>query len=662
MNSKLSDTDLKRLVAVSLFVFLLFSFLVVQFYKLQVVEGEKWTKMGDIQHQTLVIEPFKRGTFFSNTSIKKGHPEQAQPFVLDIPKFHLYIDPDSFEEEVKDKAAEKIAFLFSLQGKEKERIFSEFHKKSRSRRLLLWLDNETQARIAAWWEEFSKQEKIVRNALFFVQDYKRSYPYGSLLGQVLHTVQEDKDAKTAQSYPTGGLELQFNSYLQGKLGKRLLLRSPSHPLDKGKVIETPEDGADVYLTINHYLQAIMEEELVKGVANAGAKGAWAVMMDPETGEILAMGQYPPFDPSKYRDYFNDAALQEDTHLKAVSYAFEPGSIFKPIGVAIGLLANEELKRQGKKPLFHPQEMISTNSGKFPGTSFTLKDMRNHKFLNMYMGLQKSSNIYMGKIVQKVIDTFGNDWYRKALVDLFGLGKKTGIEVPSETLGQVPTPGKLHPNKKLEWSVPTPYCLAIGHNILVSSIQIAKVYSMFANGGFDVQPTLVRKIVKKTAEGEKILFDRTGKNTKGRRILSYESTREILKALRFSTKPGGTSTRGDIKGYTEGGKSGSSEKIIHGRYSKEKFVSSFAGFAPAKKPRFVLIVSVDEPAHKFIPGVGKNYLGGACASPIFREIAGKALAYLGVEPDDPGSLPGQKGPSEWTKEVKELQELYQKHNQ
>jgi cell division protein FtsI (penicillin-binding protein 3) len=664
MESKnpVNPSDLKRLALLSLFVFLLFSFLIVQFYKIQVVEGDKWTKMAQMQHQLVITEPFKRGSFFSNTGIKKGHPEAEQPFVIDVPKFHLYIDPDSFPEESKSLAAEKIASIFSMEGKEKERIQKEFQRKSRSRKLIMWLDNEMQGKIFSWWNEFAKKEQIPRNALFFVQDYKRSYPFGSLMGQLLHTVQEEKDSRTLQCFPTGGLELQFHSYLQGKLGKRVLVRSPSHPLDKGKIIEVPENGADIHLTINHYLQAIMEEELAKGVKEAGAKGAWAVMMDPETGEILAMGQYPPFDPRKYRDYFNDEKEQIHTHLNAVSYDFEPGSIFKPVGIAIGFMANEELKRKGKAPLFHPSEMLPTLSGKCPGTSFLLKDMRSRKYLNMYMGLQKSSNIYMGKIVQGVIETFGDNWYRNALVDVFGFGKKTNIELPAEAQGMVPTPGKLHPNKKLEWSVPTPYCLAMGHNITTTSLQIARIYCMFANGGYEVQPTIVRKIVKRKESGDVVLLDRTGKNKKGRQILSTESTREITKALKYTTKLGGSSPRGDIKGYSDAGKSGSSEKIINGRYSRDKFISSFAGIAPANKPRFVLVVSVDEPEHKFLPGVGKNYLGGVCASPIFREISAKALAYLGVEPDDPGSLPGNSGiPIDWAKEVKELKELFDKWN-
>lgn len=656
-----SSSDLKRLVLIALFVFLLFCFLIMQFFKIQIIQGDRWSKTAKQQHQHLVIEPFKRGAFFSNTSVKTGHPESAQPFVMDVPKFHLYIDPDSFIGSTKDEAAEFISDFFHFQKKERDRVFAEFHKESRSRKLVMWLEPEVQANIQQWWQDFARKKKLARNALFFVQDYKRSYPFGSLLGQVLHTIQEEKDNRTFQALPTGGLELQFHPYLKGRIGKRVILRSPTHPLDKGRVIEKPLDGADVYLTINHYLQAIAEEELERGIASAGAKGGWAVMMDPETGEILALAQYPPFDPRNYREYFNDPLKQEHSRLKAVTDAFEPGSIFKPITLAIGFLACEELKKKGQSPFFHPQEKMPTLSRKFPGTSFTLKDGHDHHYLNMYQAVQKSSNIYVGRIIQKVIETMGENWYRSQLVDLFGFGKKTGIEVPGETLGQVPTPGKLHPNKKLEWSVPTPYSLAIGHNILVNSMQMVRMYAAFANGGYEVTPTIVRKIVKKTDEGVAVILDNTARK-KGKRILPPEIVDELVKAMRFTTKLGGTSPRADIRGYTEAGKSGSSEKIIDGKYSKDRYISSFVGFAPVHKPRFVLMVTVDEPAVKYIPGAGKNYLGGVCATPIFREIGARALAYLGVEPDDTGSMPGTKEPPEWSKEVKELRDLYIQWNQ
>lgn len=647
----IDSSDRKRLCFAAVSLSILFCLLIVRFYQIQIIEGDKWASAALAQHQYVATIPCMRGSFYSNTSIKKGHPGESQPFVVDVPKFHLFIDPDSIPENVKHKMAKELSAL--LPGIDKQ---AEFFKKSRSRKIATWLDREKRVEIETWWNEFSRKEKIVRNAIFFTSEFKRSYPFGSLLGSVLHTVQED------QQHPTGGLELLLNSYLKGKEGKRLIVRSPRHPLDTGKILVAPEHGADVYLTINHYLQAITESELAKGVQTAGALGGWAVMMDPYTGEILAMAQVPTFDPTHYTDYFNDPTLIEHTKVKAVTDCFEPGSIFKPITVAICMKANEELAKKGRKPIFTPEEKIPCSNGWFPGRSVPLKDgIRVHQYLNMDLAIQKSSNIYMGRLAHRLIEAMGDEWYRKALFEIFGFGQKTGIDLPAESIGLLPTPGKLHPNGKLEWSLPTPYSLAIGHNILCNSLQLARAYAIFANGGFAVQPHLIRKIVK----NNQTIIDNTHYRA-SKQVLSPSITRPIVRAMKFVTKEGGTSRRGDILGYTEAGKSGTAEKIVDGTYAKDHNISSFVGFAPAHHPRFVLIVSIDDPVRKVIPGVGKHQMGGICAAPVFREIATRALQYLGETPDDPyGLAPGdpRRDPkrADWAAEVEGLKQLYDKWN-
>ncbi len=656
-----------RLVALAVFLSLLFSLLVARFYQVQILEGDKWVQAALSQHQSVVSIPFMRGSFYSNTSVRPNHPEEEQPFVVDVPKFHLFIDPDSIPDPVKGKMSREIAAQLKINEKQ---LLPEFQRKSRCRRIAMWMERGQKETVLRWWEGFAKREKIAKNALFFHLDYQRSYPFGSLLGSVLHTVQKEKDPLTFQSYPTGGLELAFNSYLVGKKGKMQRLHSPRHSLDTGKVLEEPQNGADIYLTINHYLQAITETELEKGVKAAGALGGWAVMMDPDSGEILALAQTPTFDPARYSEFFNDPELQEATRVKAVSDCFEPGSIFKALIMTIGLIANEEMKAKGRAPIFSPDEKVATANGSFPGRSRPLKDGRLHHYLNMYHALQKSSNIYMARITQRMIETLGDNWYRSALEKTFGFGQKTLIELPGENPGLLPTPGKLHPNGKLEWSVPTPYSLCMGHNILVNSIQMVRAFAAIANGGLLVQPHLVRKIIRKGTKGgePEVLLDRTGAHAYGaKRVFSPEIAETITRGLKYVTKEGGTSKLADLYGYTQAGKSGTAEKIIAGIYSKQHNVSSFVGFAPAKNPRFVLLVSVDDPERRLVPGVGRHQMGGVCASPIFREIATRSLQYLGVEPDDPyGYPPGDprrdSEKADWTKEIRELKLLYQKWNE
>lgn len=659
----------KRLVWISLFSLSLFGLLIVQFFKIQIIEGEKWTKQAKAQHQLVVTEPFKRGLFYSNTSLKRGHPETPQPLVIDVPKYHLYSDPSSIPAEYRAEVAAKICAQLNLRGIEGQKLRQQLDRKSRSRKLAMWIDKEQCDALNKWWFPYARAKKIARNALFFVQDYKRSYPFGKLLGQVLHTVREEKDAKTKQSIPTGGLELIFDKLLQGKEGKRLIVRSPRHPLEMGKVLTQPEDGADVYLTINHTLQAIAEEEICKAVKAANAKGGWAVLMDPQSGEIWALAQYPFFEPTDYRRFFNDPKLLENTKVKAITDPYEPGSTMKPMTIALALKANAELKKQGKKPIFSPQEKIATASGAFPGRTKPIRDTNLHHFLNLDLAMQKSSNIYMARLVQRIIETLGEKWYRNNLQEIFGFGVKTGIELPSESPALLPTPGKLHPNGKMEWSTPTPFSIAFGHNILVNSMQMMRNYALIANGGYDVRPTLVRKVVRKKRDGsEEVLLDNTSSERikESRRLLEPEVVEELIRVMKFVTKPGGCARKGDIFGYTEVGKTGTSEKIVNGTYSKKDHISTFIGFAPAKDARFVLLIAIDDPEFKYVPGMGRNQMGGNCCGPAFREIGLRTLQYLGVEPDDPCGYPEgdprrDETKADYLKETKVLQELYKQWN-
>lgn len=652
-----TDPSRIRFVIIALSVFLLFSLLIVQFYKIQVIEHQKWKQIAKSQHQTVVIEPFRRGVFYSNASLKKGHPEEMKPFVVDVLKYHLHIDPMMIPDPYKAEIEKAIIDILNL----KEDISEHFYKKSRSRKIASWITSQKKQEIEKFWNSFARKNKISKNAIYFVKDYQRSYPFGHMLGQVLHTVREDRDHKTHQAIPTGGLESVFHDVLKGKEGKKVILRAPRFELDSDLMQDPPQDGQDVYLTINHCVQAIAEEELTIGVKKAKAKGGIAVMMDPHTGEIWAIAQCPFFNPASYRDYYNDPLLVEYTKNKAISDCFEPGSTMKPITIAIALKANEELIKKGKRPIFNPSEMVRCDGSQFPGRKKPLKDLRTHKYLNMYMAIQKSSNIYPARLVQHIIEQLGPAWYRKNLVETFGFGDKTGIEIPYENPGLVPTPGKKYQSGFIEWSLPTPYSLAIGHNLMVNTIQMVRAYSVFANGGYLVEPTLLRGIAPK---GGKVAVK---KKKLEKKVLSKEIIQEVVKGLKFVTKNRGSSTLADIPGFSEVGKSGTSEKIVKGKYSKTAHFSSFIGFVPAKDPQFVLFVGMDEPEVGFIPGVGKAHMGGTCSAPVFREIAKRTLQYLGTVPDDPFGYPRgdpRREPmrADWGQEVEKLNEIYQKWNE
>lgn len=669
--SKLPVTgqDRKRLFGLAIGIFVLFSLLIFQFYRIQIIEGDRWTQEARRQHFFVIKEPFLRGTFFSNVSVKKGHPVTPQKLVVDIQKFHLYIDPDAIPHKHRRPIANHLLSTLNLSVAEQLAFRNQFVKKSRSRKLAMWLDIEARDAILEWWLPYARKYKIPRNALFFINDYQRSYPFGKLLGQVLHTVQNAKDEVTKQAVPTGGLELTFNAYLKGKQGKRRLMRSPRNSFETGEIISAPQHGADIYLTINHCLQAIAEEEIAKGVKKSKAKAGWAVMMDPNTGEILALAQYPFFYPPNYQSHFNDAKQTEHTSVKAITDANEPGSVMKPFTLAAALQANEELKSRGEKILFSPEAKVATSNGRFPGRSKNLSDTHIHYFLNMEMALQKSANIYMARLAESIVGRLGKEWYRNILYDNFGFGRKTGIELPGESSGVLPMPGKKHPNGTFEWSAPTPYSLAMGHNIQVTSLQLVRAYSILANGGYLVQPTLLRKIAKTQADGSlEVLVDHTkpGQRPIFPRVLSPEVVKAVVKAMKYVTKPGGTASRANIWGYTEAGKTATANKIVGGTYSPTQYASTFVGFAPVEQPAFVLLVTMDEPEYGYLPGVGKRHHGGTCCAPVFREIATRALDYLGVPPDDPHGYPTgdpryDADKADWMPEIRKLQEMYDSWN-
>lgn len=652
--------DFRRLLFLAVFLFLLFCFIVIQFFKLQIIEGDKWSRQAKAQHQFSVVESFNRGRFFSNPELKEGHPEKAVPLVFDVKRYHLFIDPLAIPIDSRDGITSTLAEIFALNGEEKNRLRQQFDKRCRSRRVHMWIEESGKKVVEKWWKPFAKGKKIPRSALYFVKDYQRAYPYGQLLGAVIHTVRDDRDLITHQALPTGGLELFFDSYLQGKAGRRLLLRSPSRSFEGGLLMTHPEDGADVYLSIDHHIQAIAEEEVKRAVKISGAKSGWAVMMNPNTGEIYALAQHPGFDPSDYREYYNDPERVEATRVHAITDCFEPGSTMKPISIAIAMLANEELKRQGKEAIFDPADMMPAYDGTFPGRKRLVHDVGTHRFLNMYLAVQKSSNIYIAKLIKRIIETLGNEWYRRQLEEVFGFGVATGIEFPGESPGLLPTPNKRYSSGRLQWSTPTPYSLSFGYNLLANSIQVMRAFAIIANGGYSVQPTLLKKIVK---NGE-VIFDHGKRERK--QVLSLEISRELICALKAVTKPGGAGVRADIPGYTEAGKTGTAEKVIRGVYSKRRHFGSFIGFAPADHPQFLLYVAIDDPEYRYLPGIGTIHFGGRCAAPPFRRIMQRTFNYLGIPPDDPHGYPRDdprfnSEKADWNEQVNILKELYTEWN-
>ena len=441
--------------------------------------------------------------------------------------------------------------------------------------------------------------------------------------------------------------------LEGENGERKLQRSPLNRLDVDKVTKIPRDGSDIYLTIDANIQTIAEQEIAVGVLEAKARSGRVVVLNSHTGEILALAQYPFFNPERYREFFNCEDSIEDTKVKAVSDVFEPGSIMKPLTIAIGLLANEESQKRYGETLFDPNEPIDVTRRLFPGRQkMPLRDIVSNRCLNMYMAIQKSSNVYMAQLADRIVQKLGADWYEQRLQS-FGFGKKTGIELPAEAVGLVPSRKRFHKNGTPEWSLSTPYSLAMGYNLLATSMQMVQAYAVFGNGGFLVRPTLVKKII--SPSGKEIHLAAKPEKT---RLLSEKVVSEVVRAMKFTTSVGGTGFRAAPKGYSSAGKTGTTEKLVNGRYDKKRHIASFIGITPITALSetavpLVILVSIDDPAHGVREDGTKNYMGGRCAAPVFSRIASRVLPYLGV--------PEDKQQHACQEEIVQLKSLYEEWN-
>lgn len=648
MTLKTSPSLRKRLLVLYLALLVLAALLITRYGVLQIQQRDYWINKADRQHFLSIQEPFIRGTLYSHPSLHPGHPDQAHTLAWDIPKWHLCADPQTLPQACHAEIAQTLALRLCLPLSHKKHILTQLAKASRHRKLVVALSSSTKAGLLSWWIPFARKHHIPLNGLFFIGDYQRMHPYGSLLGQVLQTVHPQRDETTGEATPTGGLELSLHRFLRGQKGIRKLMRSPKHHLETNLLLKAPKNGSDVYLTIHHVLQAIAEDELEQAVTRLNARSGWAIMMDPYTGAIWALAQYPFFSPDHYHEAFHDPLLMQHIAIKALSDANEPGSVMKPITISIALMANEALKARGEPPLFDPAEKIPTRDGHFPGRR-PLREITYHDFLNMDMAIQRSSNIYMARLVERIIQRLGAKWYRHMLHEVFGFGTKTGIELPGESNGVLPQIGKLHANGTMEWSVPTPFSMAIGHNIQATSLQLIRTYAMLANGGTLVRPTLIHSIEEK---GKPLSTLQTPKMpvTPSRHAAIMK---RVVQAMRFPTKRGGGSRRGSIPGYTEAGKSGTAEKIVSGLYSRKDHVATFIGFTPAEHPRFVLLVTIDNPEYGIVSGV-KVHMAGYAAAPVFKNIAARTLAYLGVPPDDSTK-------TAWMTEVRALEQLYKEWN-
>jgi cell division protein FtsI (penicillin-binding protein 3) len=416
-------------------------------------------------------------------------------------------------------------------------------------------------------------EKLKIHGIGWMVEPRRRYPQGSLASQVIGTVGTD-------NYGLSGLEQRFDSTLHGTDGEEQVVNDAlGRPVSIVMKKQTVA-GQDLRLTLDAAIQERVEAVLAGVGQTYRPKGATAIVMDPRNGSILALANWPRVDandPGSAPSY----ALQD----RAVTSSYEPGSTFKAVTVS-GALQDKLITPN--TPFFLPAA--------YQVADRTIKDAepRGDVTLTVKQILAQSSNVGAVKIGQRLGPIRFDHWVRS-----FGFGKPTGVDLPGESPGIV-----LHPNQYSGSSLGN---LPIGQGEAVTPIQMAAAYSAIANGGVMVRPHIV-----------------DGDPAPSRRVIKKSTAEAVSQMLEGVLAPGGTAPEATVPGYVLAGKTGTAQKPDAGGYSKTKFVASFVGFAPARNPRLLVAVMVDEPQ-------GDIY-GGSVAAPAFQKIVSFALPYLKIPPN------------------------------
>ncbi|MBJ7520007.1 MAG: penicillin-binding protein 2 [Solirubrobacteraceae bacterium] len=426
-----------------------------------------------------------------------------------------------------------------------------------------------------------KVERLEIEGIDATPTSRREYPRDWLASQVLGTVGADGEGLS-------GLEYRYEDKLRGRDGQRSVVRDAT---GEAITIRDPRRalaGSDLQLTLDAGIQNRVEEILGEIGQKYRPKGATAVVMDPHSGDVLALGNWPKVNA-------NDVGGAPPTarQNRATGFVYEPGSTFKPFTVAAAL----EEREVTEDTMFNlpPQIQVADR---------TIGESHPRGYVSLTTSgiLAQSSNVGTIMIGQRLGAKKFDQWVRR-----FGFGRPTGIDLPGEEGGIVLPLDK--------YSGSSMGNLPIGQGESVTPIQLASAYSAIANGGVLRTPRLIDK-----ANGKAV------RPTPGKRVISEQTSKEVRDMLKGVVAAGGTASEVEIEGYTLAGKTGTANKVDAetGTYSKSRYIASFAGFAPADNPELLITVMVDEPG-------GGNIYGGEVAAPAFEDIARFALPYLGIAP-------------------------------
>jgi len=497
----------------------------------------------------------------------------GRPLAVSVDAESLYAVPQDVEDPARTAAA--LGRVLGLDADERKDLRAQLSRN----RAFLWVKRKLDPPTAAAVRELDLA------GVGFVTENRRYYPKRELAAQVLGYVGID-------NLGMSGIEYAFDEQIRGRAAK-VVVRTDARrsPLE---YIEKPStEGHTVVLTLDEVIQHAAEVELDRAVRETGAIAGSVVVMDPTTGEILALANRPTFNPNRFGAYSSSRWKN-----RAVTDAFEPGSVFKVVTAAAGL----------QEKVVSPDEVIDCGGGSIEIAGTRINDHAVFNSLRFRDVIAKSSDVGVIRVAQRL----GRDnFYR--YIRSFGFGEPTGVELPGESSGI------LRPTAR--WSALSLPSMSFGQEIGVTALQVTSAVAAVANGGYLMKPLIVRQI-----EDRDGVVEEAFRPVAVRRVLEPETVDVLTDLLRGVVRDG-TGRHAAVPGYTVAGKTGTAQKVdASGRYSMTAHVASFVGYVPASRPALVILAALDEPK-------GEHNEGGDVAAPLFARVAERALRRLAVPPDD-----------------------------
>lgn len=540
--------------------FILFGVIGYRLANLQIIDSSKYKLAAKKQYESKVILYPSRGLIFDrNMNLLVSNSYQVS----------IAADPNMIEN------ADSVAKILSVKlNKDKEEFLTKLKTPNTS---FVYLEKNIPP------DKINGLDSLDINGLIVLKEPVRVYNYGSLASQILGFTNNTNQGMM-------GIEQGYNKELSGKEGYMLMKKDGKGNKRPDNQYEgkDPTKGNNLVLSIDINIQKILEEELANAVVqNNGHKGK-GIVMSVKTGEVLGICSYPTFDPNRIQSH--DTIGMKNS---VVADVFEPGSTFKLITAAASL----------EEKIETPVSIIATEGGVYHSSTINMTDHTKAASMTFQQALEQSSNVGMIKISKKI----GDERFYKYARD-FGFGIYTGIDVPGENRGVLKRP--------MDFTGGTLEYMSIGYQVLVNTMQLATAYATVANNGLMMRPYIIKREV---GDDGKVIYE--NKPTSIRQVIS-EKTAKTLSFLLSGVVERGTGTDAALDGIKVAGKTGTSQRLVDGKYSSNSHTASFIGYFPAENPGIIIAIVLDDPK-------SGEYYGGKVSAPIFQRIATRILAYKGV---------------------------------